>query len=70
MAARHAGYQASQGIRKRIEEPNGWIKSIAGMAQTKHRGLARVGWMFRWRAAAYNLIRPPRLLLVPGAARL
>ena len=59
---RHAGYQASQVIRKRIEEANGWIKEIAGMAQTKHRGLARVGWMFEFSAAAYNLIRMPKLM--------
>jgi transposase len=59
---RHAGYRVSQVIRKRIEEANGWIKSVAGMAQTKHRGLARVGWMFRLTAAAYNLIRLPKLL--------
>ena len=59
---RHPGYQISQVIRKRIEEANGWIKTVAGMAQTKFRGLARVGWMFQFKAAAYNLIRLPRLL--------
>jgi hypothetical protein len=64
--ARHAGYQVGQVIRKRIKESNGWIKSVARMAQTKHRGLARVGRMVRWRAAAYNLIPLPGLL-APGA---
>jgi len=59
---RHPGYRVSQVIRKRIEEANGWIKSVAGMAQTKHRGLARVGWMFQFKAAAYNLVRLPKLL--------
>lgn len=59
---RHAGYRISQVIRKRIEEANGWIKSVAGMAQTRHRGLARVGWMFQFTAAAYNLVRLPKLL--------
>ena len=59
---RHEGYRASQVIRKRIEEANGWIKEVAGMAQTKHRGLGRVGWMFTFKAAAYNLIRLPQLL--------
>jgi len=59
---RHEGYRASQVIRKRIEEANGWIKEVAGMAQTKHRGLDRVGWMFTFKAAAYNLIRLPQLL--------
>ena len=32
------------------------------MAQTKHHGLDRVGWMFTFKAAAYNLIRLPKLL--------
>ena len=59
---RHAGYRVSQIIRKRIEEVNGWIKEVGGMAQTKFRGLPRVGWMFTLKAAAYNLIRLPRLL--------
>jgi transposase len=59
---RHPGYQASQVIRKRIEEANGWIKCVAGMEQTKHRGLARVGWMFQFKAAAYNLVRLPKLM--------
>jgi hypothetical protein len=45
---RHAGCLASQVIHKRIEEANGWIKCVAGMEQTKHRGLARVGWMFQF----------------------
>ena len=59
---RHDGYRVSQVIRKRIEEANGWIKEVGGMAQTRFRGLPRVGWMFTLKAAAYNLIRPPRLL--------
>jgi hypothetical protein len=59
---RHTGYRISQVIRKRIEEANGWIKEVGGMAQTKFRSLARVGWMFTLKAAAYNLIRLPRLL--------
>ena len=36
---RHAGYRISQVIRKRIEEANGWIKEVGGMAQTKLRGV-------------------------------
>jgi len=59
---RHPGYAVSQVIRKRIEEPFGWMKTIAGLRQTKHRGTARVGWMFSLAAAAYNLIRLPKLL--------
>ena len=59
---RHAGYTISQTIRKRIEEVFGWIKSSAGFRKTRHRGTARVGWMFTLNAAAYNLARLPTLL--------
>ena len=61
---RHAGYRLSQVVRKRIEEANGWIKEIGGMAQTKLRGVKRVEWMFVFKATAYNLIRLPRLLAI------
>ena len=59
---RHAGYAASQRLRKRIEEGFGWIKTTGGLAKTRHRGLDRVGWMFTLTAAAYNLVRLPKLL--------
>lgn len=59
---RHVGYAASQRIRKRIEEAFAWIKTIAGLRKTKLRGLAKVDWSFTFAAAAYNLIRLPRLL--------
>jgi transposase len=59
---RHPGYLASQRARKRIEEAFAWIKTIAGQAKTKFRGPARVGWSFTLAAAAYNLIRLPKLL--------
>jgi len=59
---RHPGYLVSQRIRKRIEEVFGWIKSSAGLRKTRHRGIGRVGWMFTLTAAAYNLIRLPKLL--------
>jgi transposase len=59
---RHPGYLASQRARKRIEEAFGWIKTTAGHARTRLRGLARVRWSFTLAAAAYNLIRLPRLL--------
>ena len=62
---RHSGYAVSQRIRKRIEEGFGWMKTIAGLKKTKYRGLDRVGWSFTMAAAAYNLIRLPKLM---GAA--
>jgi transposase len=61
---RHAGYAISQRVRKRIEEVFGWMKSSAGFRKTRHRGTDRVGWMFTLNAAAYNLIRLPKLLAV------
>ncbi len=63
---RHAGYATSQRKRKRIEEVFGWMKSAAGFRKTRHRGTARVGWMFTLNAAAYNLVRLPKLLGAPG----
>ena len=59
---RHAGYRASQILRKRIEEAFGWLKGAAAFTRTRHRGLARVGWQFILAMAAYNLIRLPKLL--------
>ena len=63
---RHKGYAASQKIRKRIEEAFGWIKTIAGQGKTKLRGRDRVGWVFTFVAAAYNLVRLPKLLEGPA----
>ena len=57
----HSGYLASQRARTRIEEAFAWIKTVAGQAKTSFRGTARVGWSFTL-AAAYNLIRLPKLL--------
>src|SRR6201981_827983 len=51
----HAGYAVSQRIRKRIEEAFGWIKTVAGLEQTKFRGCDRVGWAFSFAATTYNL---------------
>ena len=61
---RHAGYDISQVIRKRIEEANGWIKTVAGTERAPFRGLPRMGWTFKFKAAAYNLVRLPGLLAV------
>ena len=51
--------------RKRIEEVFAWVKTVAGLSKTRHRGLARVDWQFTLALAAYDLIRLPKLL---GAA--
>jgi Transposase DDE domain len=59
---RHPGYLISLTIRKRIEEANAWIKGVAGMDRAPFRGLSRMGGAFKFRTAAYNLIRMPGLL--------
>jgi hypothetical protein len=62
---RHRGYLARPRARQRIAEAFAWLKIVAGQAKTRFRGTARVGWAFTLAAAAYNLIRLPKLL---GAA--
>ena len=62
---RHPGYAVSQRIRKRIEEGFGYIKTVANLRKTRHRGRRRVGFMFTLAAAAYNLVRIPKLLATP-----
>jgi len=52
---RHRSYAVSQKKRKRIEE-FGWMKDIALLRKLKHRGLLKVGWIFTFAAAAYNLV--------------
>lgn len=61
---RHPGYAVSQRKRKRIEEVFGWMKTVGLMRKTRHRGARRVGWMFAFTAAAYNLVRMQNLALV------
>lgn len=59
---RHSGYQLSQKKRKRIEEVFGWMKTIGLLRKVRHRGVERVGWMFTFTAAAYNLVRIRNLM--------
>ena len=59
---RHAGYSISQRKRKRVEEIFGWMKTVALMRKARHRGRKRVGWMFTWAAAVYNLVRIRNLI--------
>jgi transposase len=64
---RHAGYQVSQRKRKRIEEVFGWLKTVGMLRKTRHRGIFKVGWVFTFAAAAYNLVRMRNLAVVPSA---
>jgi transposase len=61
---RHAGYQVSQQIRKRIEEHFGWAKTIGRLRQTMFRGIRRVDQHFKLTMLASNIVRIAR---IPGA---
>jgi transposase len=54
---RHAGHQLSMRIRKRVEEPFGWIKTIGGGRKLRYIGRQRNRAWFKITAAVYNLIR-------------
>ncbi|MDQ2926078.1 MAG: IS5 family transposase [Acidobacteriota bacterium] len=62
---RHAGYKISQVKRKRIEEVFGWLKTVGMLRKTRHRGVHKVGWVFTFAAAAYNLVRMRNLVYTP-----
>src|SRR5947209_5641488 len=65
---RHAGYKVSQVKRKRIEEVFGWLKTVGMLRKTRHRGVHKVGWVFTFAAAAYNLVRMRNLVYTPVQA--
>jgi hypothetical protein len=65
---RDAGYAISQKERKRIEESFGWLKTIALLRKVRHPGIHKVGWIFTFAAAAYNLVRMRNLLATPVGA--
>jgi len=56
-STRHTGYEISQQKRKRVEECFGWMKTVAALRKLRHRGIFKVGWVFTFAAAAYNLVR-------------
>jgi transposase len=58
---RHPGYQISQQKRKRVEQSFGWMKMIGMLRKVKLRGREKIGWLFSFVGAAYNLVRLRRL---------
>lgn len=62
----HPGYGISQRKRKRVEEVFGWMKTVALQRKTRFKGPDKVGWMFTFAAAAYNLVRMRNLLVQPA----
>jgi IS5 family transposase len=61
---RHPGYAVSQRKRKCVEEIFGWLKTVGLLRKARHRGVARVGWMFTFAVAVYNLVRMRTLAAV------
>ena len=58
---RHAGYQLSQKIRKRVEEIFGWLKTVAGGRKLRYKGVQRNEFWMELTVAAYDLVRMARL---------
>ena len=54
---RQAGYEVSQRKRKRVEQSFGWMKMVGMLRKVKLRGIDKVGWLFAFTGAAYNLCR-------------
>jgi transposase len=63
---RHEGHAVSQRIRKRIEEPFGWIKTIAGGRKLRYIGKARNRAWFLMTGAVYNILRITALDAAPA----
>ncbi len=61
---RHPGYELSQGKRRLAEGVFGWMKTVGLMRQTRHRGTPRVGWVFTFTLAVYDLVRMRKLIAV------
>jgi transposase len=59
---RHPGYAVSQQKRKRVEEVFGWLKTVGLLRKVTLRGVQRVGWLFTFAAAVYNLVRMRNLV--------
>jgi transposase len=60
---RHAGYQLSQRVRKRIEEIFGWVKTVGGGRKLRYKGVARNQLWLELTVTAYNLVRMAKLML-------
>jgi IS5 family transposase len=59
---RHTGYEVSQRKRKRVEQSFGWMKMVGMLKKVKLRGIEKVGWLFTFTGAAYNLCRLRNLM--------
>jgi hypothetical protein len=58
---RHPGYQQSLKRRPRIEQIFSWLKNVAMLRKTRHRGHRKIEWLMALALSAYNLIRMTKL---------
>ena len=63
---RHRGYDASQKVRKRIEQVFGWLKTIGGLRKTRYKGRAKIQLYAFMAGAAYNILRLTKLIENPA----
>ena len=61
---RHPGYEISQTKRRLGEGIFGWMKTVGLLRKTRHRGRPRVGWVFTFTLAVYDLVRMRKLIAV------
>lgn len=61
---RHPGYEVSAFKRRLAEGIFGWAKTIGLLRKTRHRGTKRVGWVFTFTLAVYDLVRMRALIPV------
>ncbi len=62
---RHPGHEVSMRIRKRVEEPFGWVKTIGGGRKLRYIGRERNRAWFKITTAVYNLLRIAALDATP-----
>lgn len=63
---RHADYAKSVKRRCRIEQIFSWLKNVAVLRKTRHRGRERLQWIVQFSLTAYNLVRMRNLMAQPA----
>ena len=59
---RSRAYQASQKVRKRVEEIFGWSKTTGAFRKSRYKGFTRTGMSAQFVAATCNLVRMAKLM--------
>ena len=59
--ARSKAYKTSQRMRKRVEEPFGWMKTTGMFRKSRWRGIAKTHFVAQFVGAACNLVRMAKL---------